>query len=73
VRRDSWPSGADGDGAGRLRRVRLADGEVLDRDALFFYIGWRLRLDVARTLGCRLGDDGSIAIDSGQATTVDRV
>jgi pyruvate/2-oxoglutarate dehydrogenase complex dihydrolipoamide dehydrogenase (E3) component len=46
---------------------------MLDRDALFFYVGWRLRVDVARTLGCRLGDDGSIAIDSGQATTVDRV
>ena len=27
----------------RLRRVRLADGEMLDRDALFFYVGWRLR------------------------------
>jgi thioredoxin reductase len=46
---------------------------MLDRDALFFCVGWRLRVDVARTLGCRLGDDGSIAIDSGQATTVDRV
>jgi thioredoxin reductase len=46
---------------------------MLDRDALFFYVGWRPRFDVARTLGCRLGDDGSIAIDSAQATTVDRV
>jgi thioredoxin reductase len=43
------------------------------RRALFFYVGWRLRVDVARTLGCRLRDDGSIAVDSGQATTVDRV
>ena len=63
----------DGDGAGRLRRVRLDNGETLDRDALFFYVGWRLRIDVARTLGLRLRDDGSIAVDSGQATTVDRV
>jgi thioredoxin reductase len=63
----------DGDGTGRLRRVRLDNGETLDRDALFFYVGWRLRVDVARTLGCRLRDDGSIAVDSGQATTVDRV
>ncbi len=53
--------------------MRLDDGETLDRDALFFYVGWRLRIDVARTLGCRLCDDGSIAVDSGQATTVDRV
>ena len=58
---------------GRLRRVRLGDGETLDRDALFFYVGWRLRNDVARTLGCELRDDGSIAVDSDQATTVDRV
>jgi thioredoxin reductase len=29
--------------------------------------------DVARKLGCELRDDGSIAVDSNQATTVDRV
>jgi thioredoxin reductase len=63
----------EGDAGGRLRRVRLENGETLERDALFFYIGWRLRNDVARTLGCRLRDDGSIAVDSEQATTVDRV
>jgi thioredoxin reductase len=63
----------DGDDDGRLRRVRLDNGETLDRDALFFYVGWRLRNDVARTLGCRLRDDGSIAVDAEQATSVDRV
>jgi thioredoxin reductase len=63
----------DGDGTGRLRRVRLDNGETLDRDALFFCVGWRLRNDVARALGCQLREDGSIAVDSGQATTVDRV
>jgi thioredoxin reductase len=63
----------DGDDDGRLRQVRFDNGETLDRDALFFYVGWRLRNDVARTLGCELRDDGSIAVDSQQATTVDRV
>jgi thioredoxin reductase len=54
----------DGDGTGRLRRVRLDDGETLDRDALF-----------STSAGdCAwLSDDGSIAVDSGQATTVDGV
>jgi thioredoxin reductase len=64
--------GLDSD-TGRLRRVRLGDGQTLDRDALFFYVGWRLRNDVARTLGCELRDDASIAVDSDQATTIDRV
>jgi thioredoxin reductase len=32
-----------------------------------------LRNDVARTLGCKLRDDGSIAVDTDQATSVDRV
>jgi thioredoxin reductase len=64
--------GLDSDN-GRLRRVRLGDGDTLDRDALFFYIGWRLRNDIARVLGCELRDDGSIAVDSNQATTIDRV
>jgi thioredoxin reductase len=63
----------DSDDGGRLRRVRFDNGETLDRDALFFHVGWRLRNDVARTLCCRLRDDGSIAVDSEQATTVDRV
>src|SRR4051794_1368504 len=58
---------------GRLRRVRLEDGQTLDRDALFFYIGWQLRTDLARALGCELRDDGSIVVDSDHATTVDRV
>jgi len=58
---------------GRLRRVRLGDGQTLDRDALFFYVGWRLRNDVARTLGCELRDDGSIAVDASQHTTVERI
>src|SRR4051794_27924071 len=43
-----------GDDHGRLGRVRLDDGETLDRDALFFYVGWRLRNEVARALGCEL-------------------
>jgi thioredoxin reductase len=63
----------DSDGGGRLRRLHLHAGETLDRDALFFYVGWQIRNDVARRLGCRLRDDGSIAVDSSQATTVDRV
>jgi thioredoxin reductase len=61
------------DGDGRLRRVRLDDGEVLERDALFFYVGWQLRTDLARTLGCELRTDGSIAVETSQATTVDRI
>jgi thioredoxin reductase len=60
--------GLDSDN-GRLHRVRLGDGQTLDRDALFFYIGWQLRTN----LGCELRDDGSIVVDSDQATTVDRV
>ena len=61
------------DTGGHLRRLSLKDGETLDRDAVFFYVGWQLRNDVAGRLGCRLHDDDSIAIDSSRATTVDRV
>jgi thioredoxin reductase len=63
----------DSDGTGRLRRICLDDGETLDRDALFFYAGWQLRNDVARALGCELRDDGSVATDASQTTTVDRI
>jgi thioredoxin reductase len=63
----------DGDGTGRLRRVRLDDGQALDCDALFFHVDWHLRTELARTLGCELREDGSIAVDAGQATTVERI
>jgi thioredoxin reductase len=63
----------DGDGAGRLQHVRLDDGRTLDRDALFFYVGWQLRTELARTLGCALHEDGSVAVDASQATTVERI
>src|SRR4051794_13786298 len=63
----------DRDGAGRLRRICLDGGETLDRDALFFYAGWQLRNDVARALGCELHEDGSVAVDASQTTTVDRI
>ncbi|MEA2340404.1 MAG: hypothetical protein QOG11_481 [Solirubrobacteraceae bacterium] len=65
-------AGLDGDN-GQLRHVRLEDGRTLDRDALFFYVGWRLRNELARTLGCELRDDDSVVADADQATTVDRV
>jgi thioredoxin reductase len=58
---------------GRLRRVRLSDGPALDRDALFFHRGWRLRNELAGALGCELRADGSVAVDSDQATATDRV
>jgi thioredoxin reductase len=63
----------DSDDTGRLCRVRFGDGQTIDRDALFFFVGWQIRTEVARTLGCELRDDGSIAVDASQATTVDRI
>jgi thioredoxin reductase len=51
----------------------LEGGETLDRDALFFFVGWHLRNDLARTLGCQLNDDKSVVVNHDQATTVDRV
>jgi thioredoxin reductase len=65
--------GLDSDDIGRLCRVRFADGQTIDQDALFFFVGWQIRTEVARTLGCDLRDDGSIAVDASQATTVDRI
>jgi len=63
----------DSDDTGHLRRVRFNDGETLDRDALFFFVGWRLRTEVAHALGCELRADGTIVVDASQATTVDHV
>jgi thioredoxin reductase len=63
----------ESDGTGQLQRVRLHDGQTLDCDALFFHVDWEMRTGLARTLGCELREDGSIAVDASQATTVDRI
>jgi thioredoxin reductase len=63
----------DSDGNGHLRRIQLKDSRTLERDAVFFFVGWQLRTQLADQLGCALRDDGSIAVDPGHATTVDRV
>src|SRR5215218_1401885 len=48
---------------GQLRRIRLKDGTELDRDALFFFVGWRLRTEIAR----------AVVVSTDQATSVDRI
>jgi len=42
----------DSDGTAHLRQVQLQDGRTLERDALFFYVGWQLRTQLAHQLGC---------------------
>jgi pyruvate/2-oxoglutarate dehydrogenase complex dihydrolipoamide dehydrogenase (E3) component len=56
----------------RLVDVQVAAGWTL-ADALFFYVGWQLRTELARALDCALRDDGSIVVSTDQATSVDRI
>lgn len=58
---------------GRLSAVHVHGGQTFQRDALFFYKGWRLRTKLAASLGCALRGDGAIVVDADQATTVDRI
>lgn len=58
---------------GQLRRVCFTGGSRLDRQALFFFVGWEARSALAAALGCDLGVDGSITVDGSQQTSVDGV
>ena len=50
----------------RLERVRFQDGSELERDALFFTLGWDLASDLAQQLGCGLTRKGCVQTDSHQ-------
>ncbi|MGH7445746.1 MAG: NAD(P)/FAD-dependent oxidoreductase, partial [Longimicrobiales bacterium] len=61
--------GVDGNGA-RLMHVNVANGNVIELDALFFHLGTHPRADLAEQLACGYDDDGYVAVDRGQETTV---
>jgi thioredoxin reductase len=55
-------SGDSGASAGRLARIEFADGDSLERDALFIHPTQR-QVDVVRALGVALDDKGYVKVD----------
>lgn len=55
---------------GELQGVELADGRLVPASLFFFSVAHRPRVDLARQLGCRLDDEGYVAVDSNGATSV---
>ena len=53
-----------------LERVRLANGEVVERSALFYVYGQREGSALAQKLGCDLDDDGTVETRSYEKTCV---
>lgn len=58
---------------GELEGIELADGRVVPAELLFFSVDHAPRVDLARRLGCRLDDEGYVAIDANGATSCDGV
>lgn len=56
---------------GDLRGVRLAGGEVVDAQMVFFSIAHRPRLALAEQLGCDLDESESLCVDRDGRTSVD--
>jgi thioredoxin reductase len=56
---------------GDLRGVRLAGGEVLAADLVFFSIAHRPRLELAAQLGCQMDADGCLCVDRDGRTSID--
>lgn len=55
---------------GQLRAVRCASGREIAAEMLFFSIGHDATVELATGLGCALTDEGVIAVDTEQETTV---
>jgi thioredoxin reductase len=55
---------------GDLQGVRLAGGEVLDADLVFFSIAHRPRLELAEQLGCEVDGDHCLQVDRDGRTSV---
>lgn len=58
---------------GDLQGVELEDGRVLPASLLFFSVRHRPRSDLGVALGCRLDEDGYLAIDMDGCTSVEGV
>ena len=58
---------------GGMKGARLASGRVIDGTKAFFSIEHRPRTDIAVALGCKLDDDGYIAVGPHGETSVDNV
>jgi thioredoxin reductase len=61
-----WPekiAELEGDDDGYLQRIRLADGSVLERTALFFTTGCVQRSDLWERLGCKRDEKHGIISD----------
>lgn len=56
---------------GALRGVRLAGGQTLDADMIFFSIAHRPRLELARQLGCDTDESDCLCVDRDGRTSVD--
>lgn len=55
---------------GELRRIVFANGEPIERRALFFRAAQRQRSDLPARLGCGFTDDGKVKVDEMMQTTV---
>jgi thioredoxin reductase len=56
---------------GALRGVRLAGGDTLDADMVFFSIAHRPRLELAEQLGCATDESDCLCVDRDGRTSVD--
>ncbi len=55
---------------GDLRGVELGDGRVLPASLVMFSVAHEPRTDLAESLGCRLDDEGYVAVDEHGETSV---
>ena len=55
---------------GDLQGAELADGRFVSGSILFFSVAHQPRTELARQLGCRIDDEGYVAVDGNGETTV---
>lgn len=55
---------------GVLTHIVFDDGEQLERDTLFFYLGQKQRSQLAAQLGCRVSNEEGAQADDNCATNV---
>jgi thioredoxin reductase len=58
---------------GRLSALRFSSGDRLAVDAAFVHVGEDYNTELAEALGCRLTDDGAIAVDENMHTSEEGV
>jgi thioredoxin reductase len=70
---DDFPTKITVNKKGSLTGILCKSGKSYPGDVIFYYIGYKIRNQIARQLGCEVDDEGFVKVNNMQQTTIPNV